>query len=55
MRAQWPINESVNVKLYLMFGKKKKEERKKVIFFKLILFFFCLHRDIYFLPALGSP
>lgn len=55
MRAQWPINESVNVKLYLMFEKKKKEERKKVIFFYLILFLFCLHRDVYFLPASGSP
>ena len=54
MRAQWPINESVNVKLYLKFG-KKKEERRKVIFFYLILFFSCLHRDVYFLPASESP
>ena len=51
MRAQWPINESVNVKLYLMFGKKRKKgERSSSFtlfcfsFVYIVIFTFCLPR-----------
>ena len=52
MRAQWPINESVNVKLYLMFGKKKRTKGKRSSSFTLfyfsfvciVIFTFCLPR-----------
>ena len=58
MRAQWPINESVNVKLYLVFGKKKKRKKGKrsssftlfcFYFVCIVMFTFCLprgHREI---------
>ena len=52
MRAQWPINESVNVKLYLMFGKKRKKgERSSSFtlfcfsFVCIVMFTFCLPRS----------
>ena len=51
MRAQWPINESENVKLYLMFGKKRKKgERSSSFtlfcfsFVYIVIFTFCLPR-----------
>ena len=53
MRAQWPINESVNVKLYLMFKKKKKRKKGKrsssftlfcFSFGYIVIFTFCLPR-----------